>query len=85
MTDSSNWNPEADAQRKRKRKYAVLNALKLLRPILNLAFIMCIVILMVFIAPYVSGKEVFENPMTESQLQAIVFMLFLIILLKWKK
>ena len=63
----------------------MLNALKLLRPILNLAFIMCIVILMVFIAPYVSGKEVFENPMTESQLQAIVFMLFLIILLKWKK
>lgn len=87
MTDSQNWNPDrADAmERKRKRKYLIIRSLKILKPILDIAFVLCIAIMLVFIAPYVSGKEVFDDPMTESQLQAMIFMLFLVVLLRWKR
>lgn len=72
----------------RKKAYLVQIGLTIYRnipTILNLILLLCIAILIVFLAPYVSGEQTLDHPWTTSQLTAAMLFLLLFMMLRSKR
>lgn len=80
MKESQDWKTDSesidakteDQTRKRKRWYTYAKIMKVL---LSVAWIVACLILLYTVAPYATGKETFEDPMSNSQIQGILTML----------